>query len=134
MKLIKRLRVKTKPIAASRPRVPRYGKPYFAKTYKAWRDIAHKLVPSSTLGLARPVKVSVIFAIPRAKTSKLIVPQGDGDNFEKAIYDLLVRKGYLADDKWITTGTWRKRFLPFGAEGYTEIDIMEEEDDIDINE
>lgn len=57
---------------------------------------------------------------------------GDGDNFEKALYDLLQRQGYLMDDKWITSGTWRKRFLPFGKEGYTEVTIKEEKDDIDI--
>lgn len=76
--------------------------------------------------------LNVLFAIPRAKSSKLLVPAGDGDNFEKALYDLLVRKGYLSDDKWITTATWRKRFLPFGHEGYTEVTILEEKDDIDI--
>lgn len=59
---------------------------------------------------------------------------GDGDNFEKALYDLLQRKGYLMDDKWITSGTWCKRFLPWGQSGYTEVTIMEETDDIDITE
>lgn len=81
-----------------------------------------------------PVKVNVIFAIPRARTSTLIVPMGDGDNFEKALYDLLQRKRYLSDDKWITSATWRKRFLPFGAEGYTEITIDREDEAIDITD
>lgn len=75
-----------------------------------------------------------MFAIPRARTSKLVVPMGDGDNFEKALYDLLQRKGYLLDDKWITTATWRKRFLPFGADGYTEITIEKEEEDVDLTD
>ena len=78
-----------------------------------------------------PVYVNVIFAIPRAKSSKLIVPSGDGDNFEKALYDLLTRKGYLEDDKWIVRGTWRKRFIPNGQEGYTDVVIIEEWEDID---
>jgi Holliday junction resolvase RusA-like endonuclease len=51
---------------------------------------------------------------------------GDGDNFEKALYDMLQRKGYLSDDKWITSATWRKRFLPFGKTGYTEVTIHED--------
>lgn len=79
-----------------------------------------------------PVEVTVLFAIPRSRTSQLVVPVGDGDNFEKALYDLLVRKQYLSDDKWITTATWRKRFLPFGSEGYSEITIEEDTDGIDI--
>jgi Holliday junction resolvase RusA-like endonuclease len=76
--------------------------------------------------------VDVLFAIPRAKTSKLVVPWGDGDNFEKGLYDLLTRLGYLEDDKWITTATWRKRFLSHGTEGYTLITIEKESEDIDI--
>ena len=125
--------IKTKPIAASRPRIPRYGKPYFLKTYKKWRDDAHNLVPEYRgKPIDFPCKVDVLFAIPRARTSTLIVPQGDGDNYEKALYDLLQRKKYVLDDKWITTGTWRKRFLPFGETGYTEVIIERDEEAIDI--
>lgn len=126
--------VKTKPIAASRPRVPRYGKPYFAKTYKGWRDRCEVLIPEyKGTPIDFPVTVMVTFAIPRARTSKLIVPMGDGDNFEKAVYDMLQRKKYLLDDKWITTCKgWRKRFLPYGCEGYTEVVIEEETEEMDI--
>lgn len=113
--------------------MPRYGKPYFAKTYKAWRDTAHRLVPEhSGEPIEEPARVDVLFAIPRARTSKLVVPHGDGDNFEKALYDLLVRKKYLLDDKWITTGLWKKRFLDWEEDGYTEVTISEETDDIDL--
>ena len=115
--------------------MPRYGKPYFAKTYKRWRDAAHGLVLEwSGEPIEEPVKVDVLFAIPRARTSKLVVPMGDGDNFEKALYDMLQRKRYLSDDKWITTATWRKRFLPFGTDGYTEITIDREDEDIDLTD
>ncbi len=126
------IRIPVKPVPASRPRIPRYGKPYFPKTYRKWRDDAKEVVPSSTLALAVPIQVDVLFAIPRAKTSKLVIPWGDGDNFEKALYDLLTRLGYLEDDKWITTGTWRKRFLPHGTEGYTLITITAETEEIDL--
>lgn len=84
------------------------------------------------MNIAIPMNVTVLFAIPRAKTSKLIVPVGDGDNYEKALYDLLQKKGYIADDKWITSGSWAKRFIPTGEEGYTLITIKEETDVIDI--
>jgi len=57
---------------------------------------------------------------------------GDGDNFEKALYDMMQRKKYLLDDKWITTGTWRKRFLPFGEMGYSECVVEEETEEIDL--
>lgn len=130
-----RVIVKTKPIAASRPRIPRYGKPYFLKTYKKWRDDAHRLVEEyQGKPMDFPVKATVLFAIPRARTSTLIVPQGDGDNFEKALYDMLQRKKYLLDDKWLTTATWRKRFLPFGAEGYSLVILERDEEEIDIED
>jgi len=61
-----------------------------------------------------------------------MTPPGDGDNHEKALYDLLVRKAYLEDDKWITTATWRKRFLPAGTEGYTLITLTDEIEEIDL--
>ncbi len=128
------LRLPMKPVPASRARIPRYGKPYFPKTYATWRKVAHKLVPESSLEpIAHPVRILVTFLIPRAKTSKLIVPWGDGDNFEKALYDLLTRKNYLEDDKWLVTGTWRKRFLPHGEEGYTDVVIIDEWEDIDYD-
>jgi len=131
-KVIKVL-IKTKPIAASRPRIPRYGKPYFLKTYKKWRDEAGALVPEyKGKPIDYPCKVDVVFAIPRAKTSTLVVPMGDGDNYEKALYDLLQRKKYVLDDKWITTGTWRKRFLPFGAKGFTSVTIRTDDEEIDL--
>lgn len=122
-----------KPIPASRPRIRRFGKPYFGKNYTAWRKNAAKTV--DTYGgspIASPVYVDVLFAVPRAKSSKLLVPFGDGDNFEKALYDFLVRHGYLEDDKWITSAYWRKRFLPHGETGYTHITIKDERDDIDL--
>jgi Holliday junction resolvase RusA-like endonuclease len=122
-----------KPVPASRPRVPRFGKPYFLKTYKKWRDDAGNDLPHyNGKPIDEPVYLNVLFAIPRAKSSKLIVPAGDIDNFEKGLYDLLVRKEYLSDDKWITTHTVRKRFLPCGSQGYAEVTIMKEKDSVDI--
>lgn len=124
--------VPTKPVPASRPRVTKWGT-YYSKTYKMWMAIAEDLVPeSSHAPVAVPVVADVLVAIPRSRTSKLVVPVGDGDNFEKAIYDLVQKKGYLEDDKWITTGHWRKRFLPHGYEGFTEVKFTLEEEEIDI--
>ena len=79
-----------------------------------------------------PVVACVLLAIPRARTSTLIVPVGDGDNYEKAIFDLMQHRKYLEDDKWITTGHWRKRFVPVSEEGFTEIALYEETEEIDL--
>lgn len=126
------IKLDLKPVPASRPRIPRFGKAYFPKTYSKWRSDAHRIVAEVTNQLAIPLVADCLFAIPRAKTSKLIVPWGDGDNFEKALYDFIVRKGFLQDDKWITTGHWRKRFLPHGCVGYTLITLTKEMEEIDI--
>ncbi len=126
------IRIPTRPVPASRPRVTRWGT-YYSKRYKEWLEVAkHMLQESETPPIAQPVVASVLIAVPRARTSTLIVPVGDGDNFEKAVYDMIQKKGYLQDDKWITTGHWRKRFLPHGEEGYTEITLEEETEEIDI--
>jgi len=126
------LKIPLKPVPASRARIPRFGKPYYPKTYKGWIEAAEAVVPESKLKLAEPVIVEVLFAIPRSKTSKLLVPVGDGDNYEKALYDMLQKKGYLLDDKWITTCTWRKRFLPFGSNGFTQVGISLDPEEIDL--
>ena len=83
--------------------------------------------------IAEPVVATTLIAIPRARTSQLTVPVGDGDNFEKAIFDAIQKKGYLADDKWITTGHWRKRFLPYGETGFTRIVLTQETEEIDLD-
>jgi Holliday junction resolvase RusA-like endonuclease len=117
--------------------VPRskFGKPYYPKTYKKWRDDANAIVPEwGGTPIDFPVKVTVLFAIPRARTSQLIVPMGDVDNLEKALYDLLQSKKYLLDDKFITTVTARKRFLPFGATGWSAILIEAEDDALDYQD
>lgn len=127
--------IPVKPIAASRPRIPRYGKPYFAKTYKRWRDDSATAVGVyAGTPIQCPTRATVLFAIPRAKSSKLIVPSGDGDNFEKALYDFLQRQRFVADDKWITSAFWAKRFLPHGQVGYTKVTLEEEPDELDIEE
>lgn len=78
------------------------------------------------------VTVDVIFAVQRSKTGKLDTPVGDGDNYEKAIYDMLQKMEVLKDDRQITMGTWRKRFVPYGEQGYTSITIRQDLEEIDV--
>jgi len=112
--------------------VTRWGT-YYSKTYKTWLSVAgHLIAPYAGEPIASPTVSTVLLAIPRSRTGTLVVPIGDGDNYEKAIFDMIQKKGYLADDKWITTGHWRKRFIPHGCEGYTEITLTEETEEIDI--
>lgn len=126
------IRVSLTPVPASRPRVGRWGT-YYSKRYKQWMIDAAALLPiSKAPPLDTPLTLAVIFAIPRSKHSKLITPVGDGDNYEKAIFDLLQKQGYIADDRLITTCVWRKRFLPWGKDGYISITMTKETEEIDL--
>jgi Holliday junction resolvase RusA-like endonuclease len=93
---------------------------------------AAALLPKSKESWQQPVTISILFAIPRSKNSKLITPVGDGDNFEKALFDMLQKKGYLEDDRLITTCTWRKRFVAHGRDGFITVTIRSEPEEIDI--
>ena len=106
---------------------------YYGKRYKQWIAEAENLLEEyAATPIENPVQVTVLFAIPRSRTGKLETPVGDGDNYEKALFDMLQKKGYLKDDRQITTCTWRKRFVSHGFDGYSEITIKEESDDIEI--
>jgi len=116
------------PVPASRPRVPRFGKPYYAGRYKEWINAAKKLIKASDTTLEGALLVSVRQRIKPAKTTKLKSPTGDVDNFAKAPLDRLNNAdGYWVDDKQIQVLLVNKRFtLPGEAEG-TMIDIFEYE-------
>lgn len=125
------LRLNITPCPASRPRVGKWGT-YYTTRYAQWRTDASELLDDADRVFRSPIRVAVLFAVPRSKSSKLIVPTGDGDNYEKAIYDLLQSKGYVEDDKLITSASWKKRFVAHGESGYIELSICLEEEDIDL--
>lgn len=110
------------PVPASRPRVTRWGT-YYTKTYKAWIAAAEKAIPQSRDPLTGPLTISVEFVVQRPKTSKRAYPKGDIDNYEKAVYDMLTKRGYWHDDdQLVTTSTVTKRFTEPGEEpGFTVI-------------
>ncbi len=91
-----------------------------------------ELMPLATTTVEQPVTICVTFAVPRSRTGKLSTLVGDGDNYEKAIYDLIQTKKYLSDDRLITTATWRKRFVAYGEQGYTEITMYAETEEIEL--
>jgi Holliday junction resolvase RusA-like endonuclease len=95
-------------------------------------DAAKDLPDSKHPPAENPLHADCLFAVPRSKTSKLIVPVGDVDNYMKAIFDLLQKKGYVSDDKWITSTTARKRFLPFGEVGYTLVVLSNDNEEINL--
>ena len=121
------------PVPASRPRVTRWGT-YYSKRYTQWCSDASDLLDAAAECYRQPLKVAVLFAVPRSQYSKLVTPVGDGDNFEKATFDLLQSRGHVEDDRLITSASWKKRFVPFSVDGFTVVKIDFETEDIDLHE
>jgi len=112
--------------------VTRWGV-HYGKRYKEWRAASAKLLEVLDEPLVTvPCRVEVLFAIPRSKSGQLKTPVGDGDNYEKAIYDLMQNNNWLQDDRLIVSAHWDKRFLPAGSDGYTQITLWEFTGDIEI--
>tara|TARA_Y100001938_G_C7819705_1_gene295989 strand:+ start:189 stop:578 length:390 start_codon:yes stop_codon:yes gene_type:complete len=91
------------PVAASRPRVGRHGG-YFVGPYKKFREECRDLVPM-VLGpdfspYDSPLYVDLECFVTRPKTTKLDMPRGDIDNYQKAIFDAM-NNLLWSDDKLI---------------------------------
>lgn len=116
------------PVPASRPRVTRWGT-YYAKTYKAYRELADKAIPrSSNPPLQGNLTAHVEFVCLRPKTTKRINPKGDIDNHCKAILDAVTGtkkspKGYWRDDDQIIHLHATKRFAEQGEHAHTRITV-----------
>lgn len=103
-------------VPASRPRVSKYGT-YYLPTYRTFKAQMSEIVSKNRDNFTRmegPLRVIVWCAVKRPKTTKRSFPTGDVDNYAKAVLDslngvlwedddqiteLIVRKGYCADDK-----------------------------------
>ncbi len=115
------------PVAASRPRVSKFGHAYFSGPYKAFKERCTGIVPAA-LGVGfEPIlgrlRGNVECVVTRPKTTKLHSPRGDVDNFAKACLDAM--NGRLwDDDKQIEELTISKRWADEpGVEGYFTVTI-----------
>lgn len=112
------------PVPASRPRVPRFGSPYYEKTYTNFREtmatllLSHKKwLPKEPSNKLMKVEVTFYKKIPKSVSKKrrdlmhndFWASNVDLDNLEKAIYDSLEGVIYL-DDRQIVTHTSTKRW------------------------
>ena len=128
------LTVLVRPVVASRPRVTRWGT-YYSKTYKAYREAADAAIPRSTRpALTGDLKCTIEFACYKPKSTKRSNPNGDIDNYVKAILDAVVGqkaatktpcklKGYIEDDMQITELYALKRWVFPNEEPHTRITI-----------
>jgi Holliday junction resolvase RusA-like endonuclease len=112
------------PVAASRPRVSKWGS-YYTGTYKDFR-IEAKPVLLSTIGTWKPtekkLKVWVEFYPIKPKSSKLQYPRPDIDNYIKSVFDLCNGVIWKDDTQIVyveSTKAWAK------ADGYFTLEIEE---------
>lgn len=117
--------IPVEPVPASRPRVTRWGT-YHAKPYKHWLEQAALHLPGLE-DLIEPesnLLVIVESICTRAKTSKLVRPKGDTDNYAKGPLDAVTHSGgYWKDDVQVIDLVSRKRFAAKGEQARTIIHI-----------
>ena len=115
------------PVAASRPRVGRWGA-YYSGPYKVFREVAAEKV-WNTLGtdftpLGCPLMVTIEFYVKRPKKTEKRYPRPDIDNYVKAILDTMNGKIW-EDDSQVTTLYATKHWAKVGEEGYFVLAISE---------
>jgi Holliday junction resolvase RusA-like endonuclease len=115
------------PVAASRPRVGKYGA-YFTGPYKTFRQEAAKEV-LDVLGpdfdpIDNNLEVIVEIAVKKPKTTKFNFPRGDIDNYLKSIFDCL--NGRLWVDDRLIVGVYCKKLFA-EDNGYFKIMVTKTE-------
>ena len=112
------------PVAASRPRVSSHGA-YFTGPYKKFKlDMIN--VAEEVLGDFEPIDqimhVDLELYVTRPKTTKLIQPKPDIDNYVKAIFDSLNGKLWV-DDTLIKSVYASKQWASPDEPGYFTLGI-----------
>lgn len=104
-----------KPVPAARPRVSRFGT-YYPKNYANWRKAAQKLADDwSGEYINGPVFLFIEVVSEKPRTSKLVAPLGDVDNYAKGAMDILTKTEKVwKDDKQVVGLAVFKRWAEAG--------------------
>lgn len=113
------------PVAASRPRVGKWGA-YYTGTYKEFREKAAEIV-WDTIGMDfeaidTELAVSIELYVKRPKSTERGWPKADIDNFAKAVLDTMNGKIWK-DDSQITSLHVSKQWAGKGEEGYFTLEV-----------
>jgi len=110
------LRIMVPPVPASRPRVCKFGS-YYTHTYKNWMTEAAKSLGRGTDPDGSGLYLVLISHVcTKAKTTKLTVPAGDLDNYDKAALDAVTKCGRLWDDDKQVAACFSVKRFPIGSE------------------
>lgn len=115
------------PVPASRPKVTKWGV-HYTKTYATWKRQVKFHLPDHDAMWPNPRQELIVFSeyvVKKARTSKLLFPRGDIDNFCKAAFDAITKSGsFWHDDDQVTLSIEHKRFAQEGEQPNTELTII----------
>lgn len=113
------LYAETTPSPQHRPRVGKFGT-FYPKAYQTYHKECQEEFASRVRGLESltgPLGVVVEVLCPRPKTTKLLAPKGDVDNYAKAPLDAATKAGVWLDDSQIEVLGAVKGWASPGSEG-----------------
>jgi len=122
------------PMPCPRPRVrvlraknssKSFASAYYPKAYVKWKEKFAELFGKASAHFSRPVEVHIVFVCTKPKTTKLLTPKGDIDNYLKSALDALTDAGVWDDDKIVSDAHASKRFTRPGEEACIYISIGE---------
>lgn len=120
-----KIRLAGDPVPAARPKVSRFGT-YYPKTYRAFRTAMELVVRklfANRQPMAGPLSVVLSVFVKKPKTSKMVYPIGDVDNYAKAYLDSLNGHAWH-DDRQVISLTVTKQFIE-GPDGWADISIKQ---------
>lgn len=119
------------PVAASRPRVGKWGA-YYTGTYKEFREEAagkvFEVLGTDFEPLAGPLAVTIELYVKRPKTTERGWPKADIDNFAKAVLDIMNGKVWV-DDSQIISIYITKQWAAKGEDGYFVLQVNKKNED-----
>ena len=117
------------PVAASRPRVSRHGA-YFTGPYKKFKvdcaEVVFDILGEDFKMISSPVHVDLELYVTRPKTTKLIQPKADIDNYIKAVFDVMNGKLWV-DDTQVRSLYANKQWASPDQPGYFTLGLSEVE-------
>lgn len=118
------------PVAASRPRVSRWGT-YYDEPYRSWKkdtkQLFNEFFKDEESLVSRGLLLGIVCTVPRPKSTVLEDPNADFDNYAKAVCDALNGNLWM-DDKQVRTALTHKQWTKeHGEPGRIELFVGTQE-------